>query len=437
VGIGAAANASYKLQVTGATNLTGALSGTSATFSGNLTVDTNTLFVDSANNRVGIQTISPFSVLHVGSRPGNTNPSLNSILTVSNDGLTGIDLGANQNANNVIGHINWVNGLGVANHNTARIDAYADGATNSGSLRFWTASASSSPTIRLTIAASGAATFSSVLEVNSADLNNIFVTNPTTTGATTGSGIGFKAYNGTSVTQSAGIILTSSTWSFGTYSANQLSIGSDGTGGVALRTANSAPITFFTGGATAGVSTERMRITSGGIVQVGITTLPSGAIGTDNGCMFINNNLYIGNTNGTSGFAFRFDGFANGLYGLWSNASGVDQTGVVLNYGAGSWTSSSDERLKDINSNIENAIDKLKTLRTVNYSWKLDETKKENLGLIAQEVEKVFPQVVDILKDGYLGIRYTELIPVLIKAIQEQTQIIKDLEARIVSLESK
>jgi hypothetical protein len=106
------------------------------------------------------------------------------------------------------------------------------------------------------------------LEVRSSDLNNIFVTNPDTTGTTTGSGIGFKAYNGTSVAQSAGIILTSNTWSYGTYSANQLSVGSDGSGGIALRTANSAPISFFTGCTTAGLSAEKMRITSGGRVSI-------------------------------------------------------------------------------------------------------------------------------------------------------------------------
>jgi hypothetical protein len=107
------------------------------------------------------------------------------------------------------------------------------------------------------------------LEVRSSDLNNIFVTNPDTTGTTTGSGIGFKSYNGTSVAQAAGIILTSNTWSYGTYSANQLSIGVDGTGGLALRSANSAPISFFTGGDTAGVSTERMRIGSDGTKYFG------------------------------------------------------------------------------------------------------------------------------------------------------------------------
>jgi hypothetical protein len=86
---------------------------------------------------------------------------------------------------------------------------------------------------------------------------------------TTGSGIGFKAYNGTSVAQSAGIILTSNTWSYGTYSTNQLSIGSDGTGGIGLRTANSASIKFFTGGATAGVSTQKGQFKSTGELEVG------------------------------------------------------------------------------------------------------------------------------------------------------------------------
>jgi hypothetical protein len=166
-------------------------------------------------------------------------------------------------------------------------------------------------------------------------------------------------------------------------------------------------------------NTERMRITSGGSIIIGATSVPSGAAEFITGSLFVNSNLYIGNTNGTTGVTFRFDGFANALYGLWSNASGVDQTGVVLNYGAGSWTSTSDEKLKDINSDIENAVDKLMTLRAINFSWKIDETKKENLGLIAQDVEKVFPQVVDVIKDGNLGVRYTELIPVLVKAIQE------------------
>jgi len=105
--------------------------------------------------------------------------------------------------------------------------------------------------------------------------------------------------------------------------------------------------------------------------------------------------------------------------------------GVYLTNGATSWTANSDERLKNINSNIENAIDKLLTLRTVNYSWKSDELNRKYLGLIAQDVQEVLPEVVDVdEKDeiGTLGVRYTELIPVLVKAIQELTSRVQELE---------
>ena len=166
---------------------------------------------------------------------------------------------------------------------------------------------------------------STALEVSSADLNNIFVTNPTTTGTTTGSGIGFKAYNGTSVAQAAGIILTSNTWSFGTYSANQLSIGSDGTGGLALRTACSAPIAFFTGCTTAGLSAERMRITSDGVVGIG-TNAPviqdgnlvvAGCVGTGQGATCTTAQINIWET--TSG----------NKAGLWFGAVNCANVGVI------------------------------------------------------------------------------------------------------------
>jgi hypothetical protein len=154
------------------------------------------------------------------------------------------------------------------------------------------------------------------------------------------------------------------------------------------------------------------------------------------GSMFINNNLYIGNTSGTANYAVRWDAFADNLYAIWQNASGTDQGGVYLAYGATSWTANSDERLKDINGTIDNALEKLNTLRTIKFSWKTDETKKEILGLIAQDVEKVFPQIVDKSKlpnedkTEYLGVRYTELVPVLVKAIQE-------LKAEIDNLKNK
>jgi hypothetical protein len=93
--------------------------------------------------------------------------------------------------------------------------------------------------------------------------------------------------------------------------------------------------------------------------------------------------------------------------------------GVYLSSGATSWASLSDINLKNITSVINNAVDKLNTLQAVHFEWKDDNDKKDNIGLIAQEIEKVFPQIVDTDKDGIKGVKYTELIPVLVKAIQE------------------
>jgi len=120
-----------------------------------------------------------------------------------------------------------------------------------------------------------------------------------------------------------------------------------------------------------------------------------------------------------------FTGTAAGDFVMYNSSSGYNlfvvnfSGGVYLTSGATSWTANSDIRLKNINSHIENAVEKLSTLQTINFSYKDDKFKKQNLGLIAQEVEKIFPELIDKNNDGMLGVRYTELVPVLIKAIQE------------------
>jgi hypothetical protein len=105
--------------------------------------------------------------------------------------------------------------------------------------------------------------------------------------------------------------------------------------------------------------------------------------------------------------------------------------GVRLDAGSTGWVSASDIRLKDIEKPIENAVESLSTLQTVYYSWKDSEDKSLHLGLIAQEVEDVFPEIVSESSiDEMKGVNYTELIPVLIKAIQE-------LKAEIDSLKNQ
>ena len=188
--------------------------------------------------------------------------------------------------------------------------------------------------------------------------------------------------------------------------------------------------------------TERMRISSntyGTLLAVGTDTPTNG--GSAASWITIN-----GTTAGSysGGLAFAYNSAAK-VYQFFDNNNFYVQNGalgVYLARDASSWSSVSDERLKNITSNIDNAVEKLMTLRTVNFSWKSDNTNKENLGLIAQDVEKVFPQVIDKTKlsiginsntdnNEYLGVRYQDLVPVLIAAIQELKAEIDELKSLI------
>jgi hypothetical protein len=71
--------------------------------------------------------------------------------------------------------------------------------------------------------------------------------------------------------------------------------------------------------------------------------------------------------------------------------------------------------------------------------WKNREQKNKSFGLIAQDVQSIIKEIVHIGedKDKTLSLSYTELIPVLIKAIQEQQGIIMNSELRINNYESE
>ena len=78
-------------------------------------------------------------------------------------------------------------------------------------------------------------------------------------------------------------------------------------------------------------------------------------------------------------------------------------------------------------------------LRPVIFNWKGKESEKQKIGLIAQEVDEVIEEVVHYGDDENetLGINYSDLIPVLIKGMQEQQDIIQEQTERINQLENK
>ena len=109
----------------------------------------------------------------------------------------------------------------------------------------------------------------------------------------------------------------------------------------------------------------------------------------------------------------------------------------------------SDERLKNILGLIENPLDKLKQLKGIRFTWneianelakhKMDE---EHIGLIAQDVQKVLPEVVKKSPIGktkddhnYLTIWYEKLVPLLVEAIKELSDKVDKLEEKNKRLE--
>ena len=140
------------------------------------------------------------------------------------------------------------------------------------------------------------------------------------------------------------------------------------------------------------------------------------------------------NATGTVTIGANTDNVRFGSLGIGMAASGtsgrIDASGDIVGF------SSSDIRLKKDVFVIDNALDILSKIRGVSYVW--DEQSKDihgysgkDYGVIAQDVEKVLPEMVQHRENGYLAVRYERLIGVLVAAINEQSEKIAALEAKL------
>jgi hypothetical protein len=152
-------------------------------------------------------------------------------------------------------------------------------------------------------------------------------------------------------------------------------------------------------------------------------------------------NLLVGTTGPLAGNAAKLhlstnSGTTRWAVGPYSDpnnfiVSAVGGSGVYLNgTAATSWTSASDERLKDIIEPISNAVSKIASLRAVIGKFKFDENNTRKPFLIAQDIQAVLPEAVDASNPDRLGVAYTDVIPLLVAAIKELTARVQTLEAR-------
>ena len=189
-------------------------------------------------------------------------------------------------------------------------------------------------------------------------------------------------------------------------------------------------------------NTERARIDSSGNLLVGTTDasvaggngvkiFPSG---TNSVGISINN---AASTNGDAAYRLYSTGAA--AYRFYVGYGGtIYATNTTV-------ASISDVRQKENIRDLDVGLDEIMALKPRKFDWKEGKGKniKDDRGWIAQEFEQVFPDMIDQWLDPapegeepYKAVR-ADLIPVLVKAIQEQQSIIEDLKARITALEAK
>jgi hypothetical protein len=241
---------------------------------------------------------------------------------------------------------------------------------------------------------------------------------------------------------------------------------------------SNAPIAFYTNG-----TNERMRITGAGNVGIGTTNpatkldvvgtnirtdkafISQGGNATWSGaaCFMDYNvspaygrigvydysepnwqNLYVGGGGkvgiGTTTFTYKLNllgdmyitGGSIGV-GVAPNATDgrIDASNDIVAY------STSDIRFKENIQRIPNALEKVNTLSGNTFTWKSDPEltilhgfEGNDVGIIAQEIEAILPDIVTTRDSGYKAVKYEKLVPLLIEAIKELTDKVNKLENR-------
>lgn len=113
--------------------------------------------------------------------------------------------------------------------------------------------------------------------------------------------------------------------------------------------------------------------------------------------------------------------------------------GVALDVHAGGDVvayASSDERLKDNLQVIKGSLDKIGEINGYEFDWndkspEWAQKRGHDIGVVAQEIQKVLPEIVTERTNGYLGVDYKRIIPLLIESIKELKQEVEDLKKKV------
>ena len=139
--------------------------------------------------------------------------------------------------------------------------------------------------------------------------------------------------------------------------------------------------------------------------------------------------LFKGTDDSTTITALQLDMSAGGNAQFLGNISGsqIEASGDVIAFG------SSDRNLKDNIQPIENPLEKMDKIGGYTFVWnnKQSTYQGKDVGVVAQEIQEVLPEIVSGRANGYLGVKYEKIVPLLIESIKENTKKIKELEQEI------
>ena len=369
-----------------------------ATFTGNITFDTNTLFVDASTNRVGMGTTSADHKLHVhggdimissdtDTSTGDGKPALlfseeNPSNTDSDDAMAGIVYDGDGQSNNA----NYL-GLGVWENNEADQDTLAEqkatttlNITRDNKVGIGTSSPDTS--LHVVAGAEGeVAQFTGSIENRGLSIS---IETATDASALTR----FNAQSGGSAGQIA----------FDTDSNERMRI--DSSGNLLVGTTDT---TLYNNNAS-GANSNGTMITLSGEIQVARyqeTPLLVNRMGNDGTCISIRNR-------------------------------GVGVGAISTTSTATTYITSSDERLKENITDSADAGSKVDAIQIRQFDWKVDGS-HQDYGVIAQELIEVAPEAVfeGDTEEDMMGVDYSKLVPLLVKEVQALRSRVAQLEESV------
>jgi len=384
-----------KIQVNQILASNGVAALASATITGNLTVDTSTLFVNSSTDRVGIGTVTPLSNLHVG---GGT-------------GLNNLGVGLSRGATT-----NFYEAFDGTKSFLAGTDSSQTG-VKVGSLSNHSMFLVCNNITQLQIDPLGVFSFTDGAGGTRMTLNS------------TGLGVGVVPANDKLLSLgSIGILLSGATSDFSFRNSGGTAIQrmryTDATGALTIGSASTISYPVELGGNT---TTRAVTIDASGNLLVGITTTSGNAGGLKLSNVSGNRGeITFSNNSGASDYVARFN------YGSTPTLVG----NITVSSGGTSFVTTSDYRLKESVVPLSGGLARVNSLKPSIYKWKADGSNGE--GFIAHELAEVVPLAVTGVKDAVnedgtvnpQGVDLSKVVPILVAAIQELTARVQTLETR-------